>query len=78
MSEADDIDRASDLTMQQTEDALNEVRRRAQPEQVQVDGEWRQKECEDCGDEIPLARLNLGKIRCVHCQGALERRRAGL
>jgi RNA polymerase-binding transcription factor DksA len=76
--EADNIDRASDLALQQTEDSINEVRRAARPEQEKIDGEWKQKECDDCGDEIPLARLNLGKIRCVFCQSALERRRAGL
>lgn len=30
--------------------------------------------CIDCGDEIPQLRLNMGRIRCVHCQEALERK----
>ena len=31
--------------------------------------------CLDCDDEIPPARLALKRIRCVLCQGLLERRR---
>ena len=29
---------------------------------------------EDCGIEIPAARLNMGKVRCVDCQMLRERR----
>lgn len=29
---------------------------------------------EDCGIEIPPARLAMGKVRCVGCQGLLEKR----
>ncbi len=31
--------------------------------------------CLDCDDEIPAARLKLGKIRCVPCQSLLEPRK---
>jgi RNA polymerase-binding transcription factor DksA len=31
--------------------------------------------CLDCGDEIPVLRLRLGRIRCVDCQTRLERDR---
>lgn len=77
MSEADDLDRAADLTQELADCAVEAVRRAAQPEQVRVDGKWPQKECEDCGDTIPVKRLNLGKIRCIYCQERLEVRRAG-
>ena len=30
-------------------------------------------DCLDCGDEIPAARLAMHRIRCVHCQTALEK-----
>lgn len=30
------------------------------------------KTCIECGEDIPLARLNLKKIRCVDCQSELE------
>lgn len=31
--------------------------------------------CVECDDDIPRARLKLGKVRCVHCQGQKERSR---
>lgn len=79
MTEADDLDRASDLTLIQTGDALDAVRYLARPEQEQLpDGSWPQTECGECGEEIPEARLKLGKVRCIDCQTVRERRRAGL
>ena len=74
---ADDLDRATDLTLAMTESYIKDAALRAKPEQVKVDGQWPQKECDDCGENIPVKRLNLGKIRCIFCQEALERRRAG-
>lgn len=72
--ESDDLDRASELTMQLQEAALAEVMRAAAPQQVQADdGSWPNPYCVDCDDELPTARLRLGRIRCVHCQDALER-----
>lgn len=71
--EADDLDRAAELTQQLAEAAINEAQRAAAPQQVQrADGSWPNAECE-CGEEIPLERLRLGRIRCVECQGRLER-----
>ena len=32
--------------------------------------------CVDCGDDVPVARLALGRIRCVPCQEVLESRKA--
>ncbi len=36
--------------------------------------------CEDCGGEIPLARLiaNPGAVRCIACQASHERTHAGM
>lgn len=45
--------------------ASQSVRRETHPD---FDGE----SCMDCGGTIPEARLALGKIRCVHCQHAIE------
>lgn len=39
-------------------------------------GNWPITECVDCGDDIPEGRLEMGKIRCVHCQEAKEKREA--
>lgn len=30
--------------------------------------------CVSCGDDIPAARLTLGKVRCVVCQNKIERK----
>ncbi len=30
--------------------------------------------CIDCGEQIPELRLSMGRIRCVYCQEALERK----
>ena len=78
MTEADDLDRAADLTAEITQAAIDDARRQAAPEQVFVDGVWPNPDCVDCGDPIPKLRLELGRIRCVGCQVRLERRRAGL
>ena len=77
-AEADNLDRAATLTQQLADAAVDEVRRAALPEQVQrADGTWPSPDCE-CGEAIPEGRLVLGKIRCIHCQMVLERRKAGL
>lgn len=75
-SEADDLDRAADLTQQLNDMALADVRGKARPQQTQnADGTWPSPYCVECEEEIPLARLNLGRIRCIDCQQVLERRR---
>ena len=79
MSGADDLDQAAELTQMMNDSAIAQVQKLAKPEQVQnADGTWPKPDCDDCGGEMVPGRLKLGKIRCVHCQGALERRRAGL
>ena len=71
--EADDLDRAAELTLQLADAAVEEAQRAIAPQQVQLpDGSWPNPECE-CGEQIPEARLRLGRIRCVSCQEALER-----
>lgn len=72
--EADDLDQASELTQQLTDAYVSNARHAARPEQVQLDdGSWPYPVCTECGDEIPPARLALGKVRCVSCQRDLER-----
>ena len=76
-AEADDLDRAADLTRRLEDAAIEEVRLAAAPQQVQcIDGSWPKTEC-DCGETIPAGRLRLGRIRCIDCQDALERGRRG-
>jgi len=72
----DELDRASNLTQAATDYAIAEQRRKARPEQEQsADGTWPVTQCVDCECDIPMARLQMGKIRCVDCQGFLEKSR---
>ena len=79
MADSDDIqndvldegDLASAYQMRENELALSRVRAAGAPQtHPDFDGE----SCIDCGETIPANRLQLGKIRCVHCQTILERR----
>ena len=74
MAEADDLDRASELTQALTDIYVAGTRRKAQPEQEQgQDGSWPITDCE-CGEPLGL-RMTLGKIRCIECQQDLEQER---
>lgn len=75
----DVIDQASNIEARMTEGLVQDAMFKARPGQVRnADGSWPQPDCEDCGDEIPAARLlACGSIRCVYCQAALEKRSAG-
>jgi RNA polymerase-binding transcription factor DksA len=54
------------------QDALNRHKEKLAPEShPDFDGET----CIDCGVDIPVLRLNMGKIRCVDCQDKLEKRK---
>lgn len=73
---ADDLDRAADLTRKLEEAALVEVQRAAAPQQTRrQDGSWPSPDCVDCDAELSQFRLNLGRLRCVECQEALEKGR---
>ena len=73
-NDADDLDRAADLTRALADAQIGAVRALARPEQVQrPDGSWPVEECLDCGDDLG-ERLKLAKVRCVACQGLKERR----
>lgn len=76
---SDHLDQAQAINEQHQEASLALARAKLAPEQVQnEDGTWPYTHCAECGDEIPQARLDMGKIRCVACQGLLERRSKGL
>jgi hypothetical protein len=67
----DILDQAAAVTDFLTEHAVDAQRALAAPEQhPRFDG----KHCveDDCGIELPSARLALGRVRCVDCQGRLE------
>lgn len=65
----DEVDQASMIQMAENKKALDKVKALLAPEtHPDFDG----KHCFDCLDEIPQARLDMGRMRCVHCQGARE------
>lgn len=54
------------------QEALNRHKEKLAPEtHPDFDGET----CIGCGVDIPVLRLNMGKIRCVDCQDKLEKRK---
>lgn len=67
----DIADRAGEAIEACQADAEARARGKSAPEH---DPEFDGVHCvdEDCGVEIPAARLALGKIRCVDCQAVLE------
>ena len=68
----DVVDAANDLVDASTESlvraAQQKVGRETHPD---FDG----KTCVDCGGDMPLTRLMMGRVRCVLCQGAIEYKR---
>lgn len=74
---ADESDRATALEMQATQAALQEIRNQAQQKQKPGrNGKYKIKDCEECGNEIGLARLKvaINNTVCVECQTAKEKR----
>lgn len=73
---SDDIDKANELAQRMNDHSVALARAQAAPEQVQnPDGSWPVTECDECGADIELGRVRLGKIRCITCQEMLEKRR---
>jgi len=77
---ADPIDIASDGELRNTQEHIRRQRLLAAPEQVQQSDAngvlyWPITECNDCGEDIEPARLQMGKVRCVGCQTEKERRK---
>ena len=68
----DDMDRVQGINEQHQADALDAHFRRRTTLPAAV---FQPTDCEDCGEQIPEARLAAvpGCIRCVICQTAFER-----
>ncbi len=72
----DDLDRAAALTQAHNEACVTAIQAQNKPQQERnPDGTWPVKYCVSCGDDIPDARLEMGKIRCVLCQAKDEQQR---
>lgn len=68
---------AADIAASTIETCTAEAERRARGKSgPESDPRFDGKHCveADCGLEIPAARLNVGKVRCVDCQTLLEKR----
>lgn len=73
---ADPLDRASELEMVATADAIRTVQlRNVQKQSPGADGLYPSPDCTECGDEIPLGRLRVAanNILCIRCATAAER-----
>jgi RNA polymerase-binding transcription factor DksA len=35
---------------------------------------WDGETCFDCGEDLPFKRIEMGRVRCVHCQSVAERK----
>lgn len=73
---ADPLDRASELEMISTADAIRAVQRRNEQKQKPgPDGMYPSPNCIECDDEIPLGRLQVAanNVLCVICATAAER-----
>lgn len=72
----DPIDRASDLEMMSTEDAIRAVRRlNVQKQKPDAKGNYAEPDCEECGQEIGEGRLKVAQNNhlCIHCATLAER-----
>lgn len=75
---ADPLDRASELEMISTADAIREVQKRMEQKQKpDFEGRYAITECESCGDDIPEERLRIASnnLCCTICASKAERRR---
>lgn len=63
---------AEHLEQEQRRQAIALATQRAAPERHP---DFNGSDCVDCEAHIPAARLALGRVRCVHCQERIERRR---
>lgn len=67
------LEMAEQLEALQRQVSISAATRAASPEKhPDFDG----SHCVDCDGDIPAGRLTLGKVRCVYCQTALEKRNA--
>ena len=71
----DEIDRASAITDAYNEACIDHARQAMKPQQEpDENGVYPFTDCVDCGDEIPVERLKMGRVRCTICQEILERK----
>ena len=81
---ADQIDQASDISEIQTQSVLELRKKEAEADLaarrvIDALGKDATRECEECGDDIPLKRLQAAPRtkRCAFCQEAFEKKSGG-
>ena len=65
------LELAEALANSTVENGVDKIRARVKMRDPKFDGL-----CEECGDEIPEARLDTGATTCIECQVILEQRQA--
>lgn len=73
----DPIDRASDLELATTENAIRVVQaRNVQKQNPGADGEYPEPDCIECGNEIGIGRLRVAanNVMCLFCASIAEKR----
>ena len=65
------LELADALVESERERSIARSRSQLQP---QTSDNFDGKNCIDCPSEIPQARIQMGRIRCVECQTMIERR----
>jgi len=72
---ADEIDRAAAIANAHNEACVDSARMAMRPQQEPDEhGRYPVTDCAECGEDIPVERLRLGRIYCVDCQDRMERR----
>ena len=70
----------SDKTLETAENIVNSVidekiaRARVRQCALPKFHTWDGETCFDCGDDLPEERIEMGRVRCVHCQSKAERK----
>ena len=71
----DEIDRAAIISDAHNQACIDKAVQANKPQQEPDEhGEYPHVECVDCGDELPVERLRLGRVYCVACQELIELR----
>lgn len=74
---SDESDRATQIEMGFTEDAIHEAQRKAKPQQLpRGDGTYEVTDCDDCGEPIGEKRLRVAVFNriCIVCATKREHR----
>lgn len=73
---ADEIDQAAVISASHNEACIKSAQHAMRPQQEpDENGNYPHTECVECGDDLPIERMKMGRILCVYCQEQKERAR---